>query len=182
MERVPYLAREHVKTQEETAVFDRLERERSMPTPNIFRAIANAPLQLEGMLTYAAALRQAVELGPQLRELVILAIGAAKKGSYIVVHHQKDALKAGYTQEQVEAISQGRIDERLFSEAEIAVLRFGRAIGEDAEVTDELWSALAKDLTARQLVQLTLTASWYCSGMITARVLRIGLESNAPRT
>lgn len=181
MERVPYLERSLAQTPDEVAVFERLERERRMPTPNIFRAIANAPRQLDGMLTYAAALRQAVELGPRLRELVILAIGSVKKGRYIVAHHQMDALNAGFTPEHLEAISRGEGDRALFSELEAAVLQFGRAIGEEADVSDELWAVLSKHLTPRQLVQLTLTASWYCSGMITTRVLGVSLEQYYPQ-
>lgn len=180
MERVPYLDRALAQSPEEDAVFERLERERRMPTPNIFRAIANAPRQLDGMLTYASALRKAEELGPKLRELVILAIGSVKNGHYIVAHHQTDALNAGYTPEQLATICQFGGTSELFTEVERAVLQFGRAIGEDSDISDELWADLSKHLTPRQLVQLTLTASWYCSGIITTRVLGITLEKNYP--
>jgi hypothetical protein len=66
MARVPYLFREDA-TPDTKEVWDRVEAERKMPTGNIFRAMMNTPVQLDGFLTYANALRDGSELSPRLR-------------------------------------------------------------------------------------------------------------------
>ena len=80
MARVPYLHREGAGA-EQSALYDRLEAERKVPTANIFLALANAPVQLNAFLTYANALRGS-ELSPKLRELAILAVGHATNSRY----------------------------------------------------------------------------------------------------
>lgn len=102
MARVPYRRRADAGP-EDQAIYDRLETERRRPTPNIFLALAHAPVQLDGLLTYAATLHAAAvpeELGPRLRELAILALAHAKGGEYIAAHHERDALAAGFTTAQ----------------------------------------------------------------------------------
>ena len=54
MARVNYLKRSDSTNQ---AIFDRLERERKVPTANVFLAMTQAPDLLDGFLTYANALR-----------------------------------------------------------------------------------------------------------------------------
>jgi hypothetical protein len=58
MARVRYLRRADAGDANK-ALFDRLERERKVPTANIFMALAHAPEILDGFLTYANALRSA---------------------------------------------------------------------------------------------------------------------------
>lgn len=176
MARVPYRTRE-AAAGEDQQLYDRLEAERRRPTPNIFLALAHAPVQLDGMLTYAKALRSAGELGPRLRELVILSLAFAKGGDYIAAHHIADAIKAGFTQAQVEALRRGD-ESDVFDEVEIAVIRLGRAAGADEEITDEHWAAVAAHLDHEQLVQLVLTATWYVSGVLMMRMLGIDLEDD----
>lgn len=55
MARVKYLQRSD--TDADQALFDRLERERKVPTANIFRALAHAPQILDGFISYANTLR-----------------------------------------------------------------------------------------------------------------------------
>ena len=56
MARVKYLQRSDVEGVND-ALFDRLERERKVPTANIFRALAHAPDILDQFLSYANAIR-----------------------------------------------------------------------------------------------------------------------------
>ena len=62
-----------------------------MPTGNIFRALANAPVLLDAFLSYANALRDGSELSPKLRELAILTVGHATDSQYEIAHHQSHA-------------------------------------------------------------------------------------------
>lgn len=178
MARVPY-RRRHDADGADQAIYDRLDTERKVPTPNIFLALAHAPEQLDGLLTYAKALRSATELGPRLRELVILAIAAAKDGEYVAEHHAQDALRAGFSAAQVAAIARNEATPELFGPAELAVVEFGRQVGHEDTVSSQTWDRAAEYLTHLQMVQLTMTACWYASGMLMMRVLDLDLEDPA---
>lgn len=178
MARVPYRQRPDADVAEQY-IYDRLEIERKNPTPNIFLALAHAPTQLDGLLTYARTLRSATELGPRLRELVILGIAAAKGGDYVAEHHKNDALKAGFTEQQVDAIAVNAATCDLFESVEVAVIDFGRELGEKETVTPQTWAAAAEHLTQRQLVQLTMTACWYAAGVLMMRILDLDLEDSS---
>lgn len=176
MARVPYRRREDAG--DDTAIFDRLEAERRVPTPNVFLAMTHAPEQLDGLLTYAGALRRAVELGPRRRELVILAIAHLKGGAYIALHHENDALAAGLSPAQVTGVPDVTRHPDLFNEEERAILAIGRALATDGEVPDKAWSAAARAMTYQQLVQLVLTGAWYANGVLLTKVLGIDLEDD----
>lgn len=176
MARVPYRRREDAG--DDTAIFDRLEAERRMPTPNVFLAMTHAPEQLDGLLTYAGALRRAVELGARRRELVILAIAHLKGSAYIALHHENDALAAGMSPEQVAGVPDVDRHRELFDDEERAILAIGRALATDGEVPNEAWAAAARTMTHQQLVQLVLTGSWYANGVLITKVLGIDLEDD----
>ena len=173
MAKVPYLTREDAPSSSQP-LFDRLEAERPVPTPNIFRALSHAPAQLDAFLDYANSLR-ACDLGPRLRELLILSIGHAVNCTYEVLHHEPYALKAGLSAEQVAAIPNAE-ESGLFVEFDLAVIRFGRDFSTRGEVAPEDWRTLTAELSMTQIVQLNLTAAWYVSGALMMRVLELELE------
>lgn len=173
MARVPYLRRKDAG-EDAQPLYDRLETERRVPTPNIFLALAHAPDQLDAFLTYANSLRSC-DLGPRLRELVILTIGHATGCQYEIAHHEPYALKEGLTPEQLAAIPHAEKTE-LFDEFELAVIRLARDFSTGTQVSTQVWKAVADRLSTAQMVQLTLTVSWYVSGALMMRMLDLDLE------
>lgn len=173
MAKLPYLSREDAPEGSQK-LFDRLESERPMPTPHIFRALAHAPEQLAAFLDYANSLRSC-DLGTRLRELVILTIGYAVDCGYEIAHHEPYALKAGLTPEQVKSIPRAE-ESGLFDDDDLAVIRFARGFSTDGHVTPEDWQRVSERLTTTQMAQLTLTASWYISGALMMRMLELDLE------
>lgn len=101
MARVQYLKRFDSPNQ---VIFDRLERERKVPTANVFLAMTQAPDLLDGFLTYANALRASC-LNARLRELAILTVGFCTNSSYKVARHQSHAQKASVSDEQLKAVA-----------------------------------------------------------------------------
>ena len=173
MARVPYLHRDEAGAGAQP-VYDRLEAERRMPTPNIFLALTHAPEQLDAFLSYANALRSC-ELGPRLRELLILTVGHATGCEYEVAHHQSYALAAGLTPEQVAAVPHFETVD-IFDESDRAVMRLAKQFSTGATVPQEMWDSVAGELTTRQMVQLSLTLAWYVSGALMMRLLDLDLE------
>lgn len=175
MARVPYVRREDAD-EDAQALYDRLETERPVPTPNIFLALAHAPDQLDAFLTYANSLRSC-DLGLRLREIVILAIGHATGCQYEIAHHEPYALGAGLTHEQLSAIPHAE-KSGLFDDFELAVIRLASDFSTGTQVSTEVWRAVADRLSTAQMVQLTLTMAWYVSGALMMRMLDLDLEED----
>jgi alkylhydroperoxidase family enzyme len=174
--RVPY--RQRSDARDDFAIYDRLERERKIPTPNVFLALAHAPAQLDGLLTYAKSLRAAVELGKELRELAILSMSYARGGGYISAHHEEDAIQAGITAEQLAVLRQQGDPTYAFSALQTAVIELGRSVGLGRSVTQEQWDAAAKHLDHKQMIQLTMTLCWYMQGEIMTQILDLDTEAD----
>jgi AhpD family alkylhydroperoxidase len=173
MARVRYLTREAAGA-EQAALFDRLERERKVPTANVFMALANAPEILEGFLTYANALR-ASAIRPALRELAILVVSDVTACEYETAHHHSHAIKAGVSEAQYAAVPEFEASP-LFSAEEKAVMAFAKESTLHVDVSDVVWNDAAEYLSERQLVELAIIVAWYNSGVRIMGALRIDLE------
>lgn len=171
MARIKYLRRADSTNQ---AIFDRLERERKVPTANVFLAMTQTPDLLDGFLTYANAVR-ASGVDPKLRELAILTVGHCTESEYEIAHHQSHAEKAGVSAEQRRAIAQFD-DSPLFNEVEKAVMAFARESTLQVNVSDAVWQGVAKFLSEPQMIALTLNVAWYNSGVRIMGALKIDLE------
>jgi alkylhydroperoxidase family enzyme len=174
--RIPYRTRSDAG--DDFGIYDRLERERKIPTPNVFLALAHAPVQLDGLLTYAKSLRSAVELGKELRELAILSMSYARGGGYISAHHEEDAIQAGITTEQLAVLREQSDPAPAFSALQSAVIELGRNVGHGRSVTQEQWDAAAKHLDHKQMIQLTMTICWYMQGEIMTQILDLDTEAD----
>lgn len=171
MARVKYLKRSDSSNQ---VIFDRLERERKVPTANVFLAMTQVPDLLDGFLTYANALRASC-LNSKLRELAILTVGYCTNSRYEIAHHQSHARKAGVSDEQLKAMV--RFDESsLFDAQEKAVMAFARESTQRVDVSEATWDAVAAFLSESELIALTLVVGWYNSGVRLMGALAIELE------
>jgi len=171
MARVKYLSRADSPNQ---AIFDRLERERKVPTANIFLALTQTPELLDGFLTYANALRSS-PLSPRLRELAILTVGHVTRSAYEIAHHQSHALKAGLTQAQIDAVPQFG-SSTLFTPQEKAIMAFARESTLTVDVSEATWRDAAAFLSEPELIALVLVVAWYNSGVRIMAGLGIELE------
>jgi AhpD family alkylhydroperoxidase len=177
MSRVPSLSRDDAASVHQQPLWDRLEAERKVPTANIFRSLANAPVLLDAFLSYANAMRDGSLLSPKLRELAILTVGHATGSEYEIAHHQSHGRKAGLTDEQLAAVADGESSE-LFDDAERAVMALARESTTKVHVSDATWASAAKHLDDQQMVELTLTIAWYNSGVRIMGLLDIDLEDS----
>ena len=161
MARVKYLQRSDVAGVND-ALFDRLERERKVPTANIFRALAHAPDILDQFLSYANAIR-ASSISPKLRELAILTVGHCTGSEYEIAHHQSHGLKAGISPDQMKAIPDFETSP-LFNEEERAVMAVAKESTLEVDVRDTTWNRIVPFLNDQQRVELALNIAWYNSG------------------
>jgi len=175
MARVKYLQRSDLAGTNDT-LFDRLERERKVPTANIFRALAHAPDILDQFLSYANAIR-ASSISPKLRELAILTVGHCTGSAYEIAHHQSHGMKAGISPEQLKAIPDFETSP-LFGEEERAIMAVAKESTLKVDVSEAAWQRVAAFLNERQLVELALNVAWYNSGVRIMGALGIELEES----
>jgi alkylhydroperoxidase family enzyme len=173
MARVKYLQRSALAGND--PLFDRLERERKVPTANIFRALAHAPQILDQFLSYANAIR-AAGISPKLREMAILTVGHCTHSEYEIAHHQSHGLKAGISAEQLKAIAEFE-HSPLFNEEEKAVMALAKESTLQVNVSDATWHRVAAFMDEKQLVELALNVAWYNSGVRIMGTLGIELEA-----
>jgi alkylhydroperoxidase family enzyme len=171
MARVKYLRRTDSPN---LAIFDRLERERKLPTANIFLALTQTPEILDGFLTYANALRSS-PLSPRLRELAILTVGHLAKSRYEIAHHQSHGLKAGLTQAQLDAVPEFETSSH-YTAQEKAVMAFAKESTLKVDVSAKTWSAAAAFLSEPEMIALVVVVAWYNSGVRIMAGLDIELE------
>lgn len=173
MARVKYLQRSDLG-EAGAPLFDRLERERKVPTANIFRVMAHSPRILDQFLSYANAIR-ASDISPKLREMAILTVGHCTGSEYEIAHHQSHGLKAGISPEQLKAIADFD-SSPLFNEEERAVMALARESTLKVDVSDATWNRVAAFMSESQLVELSLNIAWYNSGVRIMGLLGIELE------
>ncbi len=145
--RIPALAPESLSPELQALLATR-------PAYNIYRVLAHAPTVLPGFLQMAGALLTQGELDPQLREMVILRVGAHCRSAYEIHQHLRLARHVG--------VGDARIDKALRLDGPAA--------------TDTLEDRIGVDALDRALVELLMTIGTY---MMVSRVLEnleVGIE------
>jgi AhpD family alkylhydroperoxidase len=174
MARVPYPKREDLPEQDRP-IYDRMERERGVPTANIFLALANAPNLLDRVLSLAGELRTGTVFEKRFRELGVLMVGLVTKCDYEFDHHWNSALQAGVRREQLENLAAFETSP-LFDDKERSVLRFAKESTAAGEVVDATWDALRRHFDLRQAMEVVLTVAWYNAVVRMLLPLRIEKE------
>ncbi|RCW69439.1 carboxymuconolactone decarboxylase family protein [Pseudorhodoferax soli] len=137
------------------------------PPYNVYRVLAHAPTALPGFMQLASALLTRGELDAQLREMVILRVGAHCRSAYEIHQHLRLARHVG--------TSNARIDKALRLDGQAAtdtledrLLAFTDQVVLQVKADAALFVALQSELSPRALVELLLTIGTY---MMVSRVL-----------
>ena len=166
--RIPALAPESLSPELQALLATR-------PAYNIYRVLAHAPTVLPGFLQMAGALLTQGELDPQLREMVILRVGAHCRSAYEIHQHLRLAHHVG--------VSDARIDKALRLDGPAAtdtledrMLAFTDQVVLQVKADAALFASLQAELSPRALVELLMTIGTY---MMVSRVLEnleVGIE------
>jgi len=127
---------------------------------NIFRMMAHSPSHLETYARMGNAIFFKGELDPQLREIAITRTGFLCKSDYEVVAHEQLARKAGVSAEKIAALSAGAASP-VFSDIERDILRYTDETVSGDRVSDPVFNAVSRHLSAAALVELQLTIGYY---------------------
>lgn len=140
-------------------VFD-VFRNSGRDVPDLYRVLGNAPKLLQGWTDFAWPLRHDATTPRGLRELAILRVAQITGADFEWKAHAEFALKVGVTQTQLDALADWSSSDQ-FDADERALIAFAEQLTSGLAVDDETYAALAARWTPAEVVELTLTVSFY---------------------
>jgi alkylhydroperoxidase family enzyme len=154
-------------------IFDELRRQGREPS-HLYRTLANAPLMLEAWVGMAWPLRHQPSVRRSLRELMIMRSAQVSDAAYEWAHHHEMAIAAGVPEAKLQALAEWRSSD-LFDAEERVALAYTEAIAAN-DVDDGVFAEVRRLFTPAEIVELTLTASFYANVARVLRALRVDLE------
>lgn len=127
---------------------------------NLYRMLGNHPRMLEAWIDFAYTLRRACTTSRVLRELMILRTAQLAQSDYEWHQHRIMAREAGVPDQKVEELANWR-ESKLFDARERAALELTEAIVA-GRVDDATYARAAKEFSPSEMIELILTASFYC--------------------
>lgn len=138
------------------------------PPYNIYRILANAPTALPGFVQLAGALLTQSELDPQLRELVILRVGAHCRSAYEMHQHLRLARHVGASEERIRKAVEIDGPPPQGDSLEDRMLAFTDSVVLSVKAPAAQFEALREHLSPRGITELLMTIGTY---MMVSRVL-----------
>lgn len=153
-------------------VFDVFRRDgRSVPV--LYRTLGNAPEMLKAWTRFAWPLRHKATTPRGLRELVIMRVAQLTDAEYEWQAHWDMAVEEGVSPERLAELHRWQ-ETDAFTDDERLALRFTDEVVDDLEASDATFAELEARFSPAEIVELTLTASFYAC---VSRVLRtLGME------
>jgi 4-carboxymuconolactone decarboxylase len=146
---------------------------------NLYRAMAHSPVMLRRLIDLLSGLWDG-SLSGRDREIAILSVVTAANAPYPLGWHIGDAVEAGVTTDEVQAIVSGNADAGL-APRDAAVARFARELTTDVNVSDATFDAVAHFMDEQQLVELSVLAGLYRLVAGVANGLRVELDDEPAR-
>lgn len=144
--------------------------------PNLYRMLLHSPQLATAWLGLGSHLRYHGALDDRTRELVTCLVGTRAGSAYELHHHAPLALKAGVSQEQLDALATWE-SSGLFDERERPLLAYVDATL-DATVRPDDVRHMQAELTDAELVELTALVSYYLGVSRFVRALEVDIESD----
>ncbi|KAI8957868.1 AhpD-like protein [Daldinia sp. FL1419] len=175
--RIPYVPNPpQPATEEEAAIVGRIAARRApRGLQPLDLALLHAPAVADGWNSFLGAVRTRTTLGARAREVAICRVAACNGAWYEWGHHAPLAREAGVSEEGMgvvgreELVPEGRSEEEVRSEAqgvglgerEWAVLRYADEMTRRVSVSDEVFAALRRVCSEREVVEVTATVAAY---------------------
>lgn len=143
---------------------------------NIYRLLLHSPAVCMSWFEYIGAIRWKTKLSPRLRELAIVRIAQAARYAYALQQHVPTiAVPDGVSLEECEALKDWHAS-KYFNEAERAALAYVDAIRDGSGVPDNVFDAVRRHYSEREVVELTVLTGVYIMHNRIFTALKVDLE------
>lgn len=136
--------------------------------------LLHSPQVAAGWNTFVGTLRGGTDLPAHLRELAILRIGVLNGAEYEWDSHVADAMAAGITPAQLEALRQHHPAPEAFDRVEGLVLDLTDTMTREITVPETLFEQLHTELGDQQMVDLVVTVAAY--NMVSRFVVAVDVQ------
>jgi len=127
---------------------------------NIYKALAHKPNILRTIGPFVASVQQPDEIGPKLKERIILRVSGINCSAYCSHAHRQISAKMGFSEQEIDEMDNpvtANIDE-----SEKAALRYAEALTVNpGNIPDDVFEDLKKYFTESQIVEITAVAALY---------------------
>jgi 4-carboxymuconolactone decarboxylase len=143
---------------------------------NIYKLLLHSPTITMTWFEHIGAIRWKTKLTPRLREIAIVRVAQAARYAYALNQHVPTiAVPDGVSLEECEALKDWR-PSKFFNEAERATLAYVDAMIAGPEVPDDVFNAVRKHYTEREIVELTVLVGTYLMHNRVFTALRVDIE------
>ncbi len=144
---------------------------------NLHLTQAHAPHLTKAKSAFVWMLRNETKLGRRLLELTIVRTALIVDCAYELDHHVPMARKAGYTDQQIDALRDWRSQAALFQDKELTLLAFIDQLCAGGEVDDPTYAALAGHFSPQEIVEICYCATSYYANALFVKALRIEIDA-----
>jgi alkylhydroperoxidase family enzyme len=143
---------------------------------NIYKLLLHSPTVCMTWFEHIGAIRWKTKLTPRLREIAIVRVAQSAKYAYALQQHIPGiAVPDGVSLAECEALKDWRASEK-FSDAERAALAYVDAMIAGPEVPDDVFKAVRKHYSEREVVELTVLVGTYLMHNRVFTALKVDLE------
>jgi len=143
---------------------------------NIYKILLHAPSVAMTWFEHIGTIRWKTKLTPRLREIAIVRIAQAMRYAYALQQHVPGiAVPDGVKLEECEALKDWRAS-KFFDEKERAALSYIDAMLAGPEVSDDVFNAVRKHYSEREVVELTVLVATYIMHNRVFSALKVDLE------
>jgi alkylhydroperoxidase family enzyme len=144
---------------------------------NLMRVLAHAEATAGPQLQLGGTILGKQMLGDIPRELLVLLTAKLEGGEYEWVQHVPIAKHVGISDEQIGALERLDLTSSLFNEAERSLLAFGRQVVEDVRVGGDVFEAMSRHFSHREIVESILTCGFYMTMARVTEALEVPIDA-----
>jgi len=149
---------------EPKAVVEAIRQRRGGELSNLDRLLLNSPALAEGWNGFLGTVRQKLSLTPKVREIVMCGVAVLNKAEYEFFHHVKEFMRAGGTQQEVDAmrdVAAAAANEAVFDARERITFQLVLEMTRDITVQEETLRQAQALFSSQELVDLIATVAAY---------------------
>lgn len=143
---------------------------------NVFRTLAHANGCIIPVMKLGGAILTQQKLSARSRELLIVLAMSLENGEYELMQHIDIALGVGATRAEIDAIMAGELENAVFSDADRALLAFGRQVVESLRVDAAVFAAARAHLSDQELVEAIIAIGFYMTLARVTEALEVELD------